>query len=168
MAGRLAETSTFANGYRFIGGIVVVTVILVGLNTMMAAAAGAQSGRAPSDPDSPEGVVYRWLAYQRGGGLEAAYALWDESAELAGSLEVYAASPAGSSFAPSEQEERLLIEPLAVEPSSARVKVLWSRYTPHFQLSAPLPKHQATIFTLTRVDDAWRISAVDHWPTAAP
>jgi len=112
--------------------------------------------------------VYRWLAYQRDGDLEAAYGLWDESAELAASLEAYAASTAGLSFVPSEQEERLLVEPLAVEPSSARVKVLWSRYTPHFPLAAPLPKHQTTIFTLTRVDDAWRISSVDRWPTAAP
>src|SRR5436189_176752 len=135
MAGRLAEGSTFASGYRFIGGVVVVTAILVGLNTVMAAAAAGQAGRAPTDPDSPEEVVNRWLAYQRDGDLEAAYGLWDESAELAGSLEAYAASPAGSAFASSEQEEQLLVESLAVEPSSARVKVLWSRYTPHFQLS---------------------------------
>src|SRR4051794_18688399 len=127
MVGQLPGISTPSSGYRFIAGVIVVTVILVGLNSAMAAAAVGRPGREPSDPESPEGVVYRWLGYQRAGDVEAAYALWDESAELAPSLETYEASPAGSSFTPSDQDERLLVEPLAVEPGKARVKVIWSR-----------------------------------------
>jgi hypothetical protein len=148
----------------FVAVVLVAGVLLLALGWVTATAAAEQPARAPDDLESPEGVVYRWLQHHRAGEIEEALALWDEHSPMAGSRETYEASPVGS-FAPSAEQERMLIERLSVEPGLARVKVVSTRFTPYFQLSAPRPRQRSSVLTLTDERGPWRIVGVDAWPS---
>jgi hypothetical protein len=154
---------TIAGSQRFVAAVVIVGVLLVGLSWITANAAADRMARPPADLDSPEGVVYRWLQHQRNGEIEEAFALWDEAATEAASLETYLASGVGS-FVPSGERERFLIEPRVRLPDIAQVKVVTARYTSLLPFSAPLPRQRSTVFTLTGGRGDWRIAGVDNWP----
>ncbi len=141
---------------RFLLGIVVGAVLLIAAGI----AAVFLTGRtAPPvvDPASPVGVVQDYVAALRAGDADRAYAALSRAAQAAVSLDDYRRRVNRPS-APDPDDQRVLVEPVAVGADTATVKVTISRFTARPDPFSAATSHQDTTVTLVREDGAWRIS----------
>jgi len=151
----VAETANRSGGPdRFLIGIVAGVLVLTVVGVVVAAAAAGRTA-PPPDPESPAGVVDRYVAAVRSGDREAAEALLTRAAREAQRRDL---DRAGYYARSTEPSTRIALETTAVQSDTATVRLTVSRY---FARSGPFQSNVSSTdydVRLLREDGTWKIS----------
>jgi hypothetical protein len=162
-AGNLARGRSALGDDRFLIGMVVAALALIGAGLIAALAGVGRPSMQTLDPTSPAGTVERYATAVRGGDVDQAYGFLSEGAQASWSLDRYRESfPRYAQ--PTDVEQRVLIEPVAVDGDRAQVRVTINRFIPGNPFFASTSRQEVTVY-LVRENSVWKVDRpLDTYP----
>ena len=148
---------------RFLLAIVAGTVLLVVASIVIVLVIGRPRPAPPTDPNSPAGVVHIYVEAVRAGYIQRARSYLSREARA----QVESRDrPAYTYDGPaSDQNVRIVVEPVSTTETTADVKVTISRFNARSDPFSTSTWHRDVTVRLVREDGDWKInSPVDPYP----